>query len=50
MAHTVLRPAGVVEVDGDYYDAKAEFGFIPKGTKVRVMRYETGQIVVEELG
>ncbi len=50
VAHTVLRPAGVVEVDGDYYDAKAEFGFIPKGTQVRVIRYETGQIVVEELG
>ncbi len=49
IAHTVLRPSGVVEIEGDYYDAKAEFGFIPRATKIRVMRYESGQVVVEEI-
>ncbi len=49
VAHTVLRPSGVVEIEGDYYDAKAEFGYVSKGTKVKVIRYETGQIVVEEV-
>ncbi|HYW96902.1 MAG TPA: NfeD family protein, partial [Bacteroidales bacterium] len=48
IAHTVLRPSGVVEIEGDYYDAKAEFGYVPKGTRVKVARYESGQLVVEE--
>jgi membrane-bound serine protease (ClpP class) len=48
VTHTVLRPSGMVEIDGDYYDAKAEFGYLPKGTNVTVIRYETGQLVVEE--
>ncbi len=49
IAHTVLRPSGVVEINGDYYDARAEFGFVPRGTKIKVTRYESGQLVVEEL-
>ncbi len=48
-AHTVLRPSGMVEVEGDYYDAKADFSFIPKGTRIKVIRYESGQLIVEEL-
>jgi membrane-bound serine protease (ClpP class) len=45
-AHTVLRPSGKVEVDGKIYDAKSEYGLIEKGSKVKVVRYETGQIYV----
>lgn len=47
-AKTVLRPSGKVEVEGRVYDAVSEHGFIEKGTVVHVVRYETGQIYVEE--
>lgn len=49
VAATVLRPSGKVEVAGKMYDAVSEQSFIEKGTKVRIVRYETGQIYVEEL-
>ena len=50
-ADSVLRPSGKVIVDGEIYDAKAEYGFINKGEKVKVTRYETGQLyVVKEKG
>jgi membrane-bound serine protease (ClpP class) len=45
-ADSILRPSGKVIIDGDIYDAKAEYGFIIKGEKVKVTRYETGQIYV----
>lgn len=47
IAYTVLRPSGKVEINGEIYDAKAEYGFIQKDTRVKVIRYETGQIYVE---
>ncbi|MFA8436710.1 MAG: nodulation protein NfeD [Marinifilaceae bacterium] len=46
ISHSVLRPSGKVEIDGEIYDAKAELGFIDKGETVRVIRYETGQVYV----
>ncbi|MCB8999565.1 MAG: nodulation protein NfeD [Bacteroidales bacterium] len=49
VAYTVLRPSGKVEVLGDIYDAKSEFGFIEKGSKIVVTRYETGQLYVEKI-
>ena len=49
IAHTVLRPSGMVEIDGDIYDAMSSLGFIEKGTKVKVTSYETGQIHVEKV-
>jgi membrane-bound serine protease (ClpP class) len=48
-AYTVLRPSGKAEVNGEIYDAKSEFGFIEKGSKIKVVRYETGQLYVEEV-
>jgi membrane-bound serine protease (ClpP class) len=45
-AYTVLRPSGKVIINKEIYDAKAEYGMINKGDKVRVLRYETGQIYV----
>jgi membrane-bound serine protease (ClpP class) len=45
-AATVLRPSGKVEIDGCEYDAKAEIGFIDKGTLVKVIRNEAGQLYV----
>lgn len=46
IADTVLRPSGLVIVNGKSYDAKAEYGFINKGEKVKVIRSETAQIYV----
>lgn len=46
IATTVLRPSGKVQIDGKYYDAISEEGFIDKGTPVKVIRYETGQLYV----
>jgi membrane-bound serine protease (ClpP class) len=45
-AYTVLRPSGKIEINGEIYDAKSEFGFIEKSTKINVVRYETGQLYV----
>jgi membrane-bound serine protease (ClpP class) len=45
-ADTVLRPAGKVDVNGTVYDATAIVGFINKGEKVKVIKYETGQLYV----
>ncbi len=46
VAHTVLRPSGVVRIHDKLYDAKSEYGLIEKGTEVKVVRYETGQVYV----
>jgi len=49
VAHTVLRPSGLVEIEGETYDAMANIGFIDKGAKVIVKSFETGQIHVERV-
>lgn len=46
VAATVLRPAGKVDIDGEYYDGVSELGFIEKGTPVRVVRFENAQVYV----
>ena len=49
-AHTVLRPSGKVRIDDKVYDAVSTDGtFIEKGSPVRVVRYETGQVYVESI-
>jgi len=48
-AYTVLRPSGKIEIHGEIYDAKSEFSFIEKGMKIKVVRYETGQLYVERV-
>jgi membrane-bound serine protease (ClpP class) len=48
-AHTVLRPSGLVEIEGEIYDAKAEIGYIGKGEKVKVIRDEAGQLYVMKI-
>ncbi len=48
-AYTVLRPSGKVFVDGKIYDAKSEFGYLNKGDKIKVIRYETGQLYVVKI-
>jgi membrane-bound serine protease (ClpP class) len=46
VAYTVLRPSGRVQIDDQIYDARAEIGFIDKGTQIKVIRNEAGQLYV----
>jgi len=46
IAHTVLRPSGKVIIDGRVFDAKSEEGFIDRGSSVKIMRDEAGQLYV----
>lgn len=48
-AHTVLRPSGKIMIDGHLYDAVSELGFIEKGSKVKVSRFEHGQLYVNQV-
>ncbi|MDF9829832.1 NfeD family protein [Parabacteroides sp. PF5-6] len=48
-AATVLRPSGKVEIEGEYYDGISDSGFIEKGAKVRVIRYENAQVYVTSI-
>ncbi|MCF8277580.1 MAG: nodulation protein NfeD [Flavobacteriales bacterium] len=49
MAHTILRPAGKVEIDGDIYDATALTSYIEKGERIEVVKYETAQLFVKKI-
>lgn len=49
VAFTVLRPSGKIDIDGDIYDATALMGFIEKGEKVVVSKYETAQLFVRKV-
>jgi membrane-bound serine protease (ClpP class) len=46
IAKTVLRPSGMVEIDGVSYDAKSESGFIEQGNPVKVIKAEASQVYV----
>lgn len=46
VALTNLRPAGKIQIDDKYFDATALTGFIEKGTKIMVVKYETAQLFV----
>lgn len=48
-AATVLRPSGKVEIDGEMYDGVSECGFIEKGSRVKIVRFENAQVYVEPL-
>ena len=47
-AHTILRPSGKVNVEGEIWDAKSLDGFIDKDEKITVLRHESGQLYVEK--
>ncbi len=49
IAHTILRPAGKVMIDGMLYDATALTGYIDKNEPVEVIKYETAQLVVRKI-
>lgn len=46
---TILRPAGTVDFDGVKLDVVSEGEFIPKGTKVQVIKVEGRRIVVRRV-
>lgn len=45
-AHTDLRPSGKIEIEEEIYDATALTGYIEKGSKVKVVRFESAQLFV----
>ena len=49
IAHTVLRPSGKVNIDGDVWDAKSENNFIDKDERIVVVRQESAQLYVEKI-
>jgi membrane-bound serine protease (ClpP class) len=49
VAESMLRPAGVVAVDGTRYQVQTEGEFVPAQTKVVVLRVEGATIVVKRL-
>ncbi|HLN53502.1 MAG TPA: NfeD family protein [Lentimicrobium sp.] len=49
IAHTILRPAGKIEIDDDVYDAVAQTGYIDKDVPIRVIKYENAQLIVRKL-
>jgi membrane-bound serine protease (ClpP class) len=49
IAATVLRLSGKVEINGDTYDAISEIGYINQGEKIKVNKYESGQLYVVRL-
>ncbi|HOL80796.1 MAG TPA: NfeD family protein [Ignavibacteriales bacterium] len=49
IAHTILRPAGIIEIDGKKYDAISVSDFIEKGSKIKVVQVEGIKIFVEQI-
>jgi membrane-bound serine protease (ClpP class) len=50
VALTDLRPAGSAEINGKRYDVVADWQYIEKGKKVKVIRVEGIKVVVTEIG
>jgi membrane-bound ClpP family serine protease len=46
---TVLRPSGMAEVEGIRLNVVSEGEYIPKGTKVRVVRVDGARVVVRAI-
>jgi membrane-bound serine protease (ClpP class) len=46
---TMLRPAGKIEIDGETYEATALTGFIERDVPVKVLKYETSQLIVKKV-
>ena len=49
VAATILRPSGKVLIDTEFYDAVASQGYIDKGKRVKVLKYENAQLYVVEI-
>jgi membrane-bound serine protease (ClpP class) len=49
VALTDLRPSGTIKIGAERLDVVSDIGFVPKGTRVRVIRTESYRHVVEPL-
>ncbi|HHH12102.1 MAG TPA: hypothetical protein ENK23_08540 [Sorangium sp.] len=49
VAASDLRPSGKVRLGKQRYDARAQYGFITRGTGVKVLRREGFELVVAEV-
>ncbi len=49
IASTLLRPAGKIIIDEEQFDATAETGFIEKGEKIIIVKFENQQMVVRQV-
>lgn len=49
IAHTYMRPAGIIEIEGNQYDACTRFGFIEKGEAIQVVDFEGAQLIVKKI-
>jgi membrane-bound serine protease (ClpP class) len=45
---TLMMPSGKIEIDGEYYDASVETGYIEKGETVVITKYESMQLFVRK--
>ena len=48
-AHTMLRPAGKILIDGVVYDGTLESGYADKGEELQVIAFQTGQFLVRKV-
>ncbi len=48
-AVTDLRPAGKIEIEGEWYDGQSEGPYILKGAKVKVLEVKNNYVIVREL-
>ena len=48
-AHTILRPSGKVNIDGEILDATVEHGYVEAGEKVLVTKFENAQLFVRKM-
>ncbi|SHH34557.1 membrane-bound serine protease (ClpP class) [Caloranaerobacter azorensis DSM 13643] len=49
IAISLLRPAGIIDIEGNRIDAVSEGSFIEKGAKVKVIKVEGPRVVVRKL-
>lgn len=49
IAVTDLRPAGKIEIDGNWYDGQSEASYILKGTRVKVLEVKNNYLIVREI-
>lgn len=47
-AQTILRPSGKIEIEGNQYDAVANYGIIERGTPIKVLKFENSQLIVQK--
>ena len=46
---TDMRPSGVIEIDGERYDAATKGEYVEKGSKIKVLSVEADHIYIREI-